>query len=127
MTEKKINIDKIKEIFEEREIFEDKEKKKLKAKKIKSITDSVLFSELFQLAYNTFNDNLHLNKGKAFSEFFKKFKNIPESLRVLIEEYGGGKEIGDYHVFQRINKQGRLHRKIMNEMIVLFERVFLEE
>jgi hypothetical protein len=123
----KLDVGKIKEDFSDAELFDEKEITRLKKKRIESGTNSINFSQLFLLGYDTFFNNSHLVKDQDINSYLGKFKKIAGNIRNLIEEYGGGKEIGDYFVSQKIKEKVKLHRQIMNEMVILFARVFLEE
>lgn len=122
-----INIEKIKDDFDELDLFDEKEIKRLKKKKVESGTNSIYFSQIFLLGYDTFSDNSHFIKNKSINSYLDKSKEIAEKIRNLIEEYGGGGELGDNFVIQKIKEQVKNHRLAMNGIIVLFSRVFLGE
>ena len=112
-------FDDIKGIFQEREIFTEDEIKKIKEYRIKSSTDSIVFSKLFLLAYDSFYNNSIKIKG------LEECKYIAEGIREDIEKYDGY-YVNNYYVEQKIKKFIRDKRDKMNSLINLFLEGFEE-
>lgn len=114
-----INTSEIKTKFQDKEIFEEKEKTQIKLQRNKAGTNSVIFAKLFLLSYDTFFNNSHVYKIDL-----DKFKTKAEKLRSLIEEYDNC-EINKY--FPEAKIKNEIDRDIMNKLINLFFEVFMED
>jgi hypothetical protein len=109
--------------FQDKEIFTESEKKEIKKNRNISGVNAVSFAKVFLSAYDTFKNNLNPPTPEQI-EYFDRFKEKAERFRVLIEDYDTS-EINNYFPEVRIKKE--IDRELMNELIMLFFAVFIEE
>ena len=109
-------------------MFTKEKKKELLAQIEKIGIDSVIFARVFLLFYDTFRRNLHLCGGKGLSEFLDEMDGIPDPLRKLLEELDDDIDIGNYYNKEKIKDRCKgVRRENMDKLIVLGNRIFLEE
>jgi len=126
-----MNIDDLKENFLEKDIFgEDDLSSKskfslniIKEKRQMINSNSIAFADFFLYVFDKFNDNIHLITDEGFKKKLKEFGC--SYLRELLEDYNG--DIGKYIAQEKIKDFVKTNREKMNELIIIFDRVFLEE
>jgi len=109
-------------------ISDDPELKLIKILKKEVSTNDIQKGVLFVKCYNFFKSNISLFKQeekdltKDVEEYLEPI-NI-ENLRKLINDYGNGKEYGDYLIEENIKRIVDKNRKEVEELIQIFFEIF---
>ena len=113
----------IKEIFEEKEIIDEDELKRLKELRSKCGLNSIVFGELYLNCFGYFSNNLHLFESEGYFNNLKSVINEfdkVEELRNLFENYGNGEEWGAHYTGEKIKYLVNKDRNKLNKLVNLF-------
>lgn len=125
-----LDIETIKENFQEKELFDEEQIKTIKEMRIQAGLDRIKLAKLFISSYDMLYDNLSIldeDTQKNLKNFLKRYRDSADTLRFLLESYGDGGQIGSYYAGESIKKSVGVQRELLNELVIVFSRIFLGE
>ena len=124
-------LEKLKNTFNDKDIVEDKEQKKIEFQKLNMGLDKIVLAKLYIKAIDNLTKLLNLRENSVekeirnLKEYLKEREDI--DLRDLIEDYGDGKYFGSYYTGEKIRDIAKNKRKEMKETIEVFFFILGEE
>jgi len=125
-------IETIKNVFEEKMVISNNDKKFLNKLKNKMNTDAVSFGRVFLYFYDIFFMNLHIisniekDIGEKIENWIFRFHSV-ERLRYLFDEYGDGEEWGSHYIRDEIKILINKNRKNISEFVAFGMSLIGEE